>query len=307
MEIQKERIALAPKMWTVAALAMAVQLSPKLALPEANGFSLCSPVGVSFSSNQKHRGDPYNNDLRSFLSVTNYHREGMEEFETARQEFEKLMISSSKEQQEATSATQQRKHSDKTLLTASSKRLKELELKLLKQLEDSDDVVDLLVELWTAERADAAKDLQEMELGHCSPGLVQEESQLRSMIERYGSEWIEPMSRLAVLLFTKGRLMEAMDLTRSVLQAKPWHFEAGQLLVVMLLRVGDYASAIQAARVYTLPNLKESTQNRRRKRWVGKKVQQAQEMLRDALEATTIAVHPDVTSECPVDEPYCWQ
>jgi tetratricopeptide (TPR) repeat protein len=192
-------------------------------------------------------------------------------------------------------------------LTASSKRLMELELKLLEQLEDSDDVIDPLVELWTAERQDAAKELQEMELGGCSPGLVREEEQLRAMIQRYGMEWVEPMSRLAVLLFTKGRLSEAMDLVQKVLEIKPWHFEAGQLLVIMLLREGDYNNALRAARSYMLPNFNDHTDSRRRKRWVRDKVNQARGLFRQALEATTTAVHGDVTEGCPVDEPYCWQ
>ncbi|KAL3895292.1 MAG: hypothetical protein SGARI_007494, partial [Bacillariaceae sp.] len=191
-------------------------------------------------------------------------------------------------------------------LTASSKRFMEIELKLLMQLEVSDDVVDPLVELWTAERSDAARELQEMELGDCSPGLVREEQQLRAMIQRYGMEWVEPMSRLAVLLFTKGRTTEAMDLVRKVLEIKPWHFEAGQLFVIMLLREGQYKSALRAARSYMLPNFNDHTDSRRRKRWVREKVIQAQGLFQQALEATTIAVHADLTDECQVDDPYCW-
>ena len=226
--------------------------------------------------------------------------EGMEEFEAARHQFEEMM-SITETSKEASPTTTVKP------LTASSKRLMELELKLLEQLEDSDDVVDPLVELWTAERQDAAKELQEMELGDCSPGLVREEAQLRAMIQRYGSEWVEPMSRLAVLLFTKGRLAEAMELERKVLEVKPWHFEAGQLLVIMLLREGHFQSALRAAKTYMLPNFNEHTDSRRRKQWVREKVSQAQGLFRQALEATTTAVHGDVTDECAVDEPYCWQ
>lgn len=225
----------------------------------------------------------------------------MEEFEAARHQFEQMMATDAKTQTPPTEDASVKP------LTASSKRLMELELKLLEQLEDSDDVVDPLVELWTAERSDAAKELQEMELGDCSPGLVREEELLRAMIQRYGMEWVEPMSRLAVLLFTKGRMSEAMDLVRKVLEIKPWHFEAGQLLVILLLRDGQYKSALRAARSYMLPNFNDHTDNRRRKRWVREKVNQAQGLFRQALAATTTAVHGDVTDECPLDEPYCWQ
>jgi hypothetical protein len=59
-------------------------------------------------------------------------------------------------------------------LTASSKRLKEMELALLEVLMDLDDAVDLLVDLWMREPEDTAAALRQMEQ-HCSPGLVQEE------------------------------------------------------------------------------------------------------------------------------------
>jgi hypothetical protein len=280
-----------------------------LSICEVEGFSGCarfiatSVTTATSHSFHQHVLNYYNHQYHPLLARS---EEGeFEDFEPVRQELEMLIMASKDALK--TSAQTHRRYPFVKPLTSSSKRLMELELELLKKLEESDDVVDPLVELWTAERADAAKDLQEMELGNCSPGLVQEEARLRAMIQRYGSEWVEPMSRLAVLLFTKGRLVEAIGLIRNVLQVKPWHFEAGQLLVIILLRNGEYASAIRAARVYTLPDLNENTQNRRRMRWVNEKVAQAQEILRHAVEATSIAVLPDVTSECPVDEPYCWQ
>lgn len=309
MVVRQTRRKLKPESHDVGVL-VAVAIIMAVLVSTVQGFSVSSAssskkaVSYKTSASLHQNHCPHNHHPQHYypllLAVSG--KDGMEEFENARQEFEKLMTTSPRSST-ATASMQDKKKP----LTASTKRLMELELKLLKQLDDSDEVVDPLVELWTAERADAAKDLQEMELGNCSPGLVREEAQLRAMIERYGSEWVEPMSRLAVLLFTKGRLMEAMDLIRKVLIVKPWHFEAGQLLVVMLLRNGDYTSAIKAARSYTLPELNEHTQNRRRKKWVNEKVKLAQEMLRGALEATTTAIHPDVTTECPVDEPFCWQ
>jgi hypothetical protein len=272
---------------------------------EVHGFSGCASRFMAASGTTP--------TVHPFHHVQNYYKyhyhlllacskeEGMEEFEGARQEFEQLIMASNFKD-----PTHDHSPAMKPL-TASSLRVMELELKLLKKLEESDDVVDHLVELWTAERADAANDLQEMEHGNCSPGLVREEAKLRSIIQQYGSEWVEPMSRLAVLLFTKGLLVEAMVLVRNVLLVKPWHFEAGQLFVVMLLRKGDFVGAIQAARVYTLPDLNENTQNRRRARWVNEKVAQAQEILRQAVEDKSTASQTDVTSECPFDEPCCWQ
>jgi hypothetical protein len=195
-------------------------------------------------------------------------------------------------------------------LTANSKRIKELELKLLSELADSDDVVDQLVDLWVGERADASQVLRDMEqVGSCSPGLQREEVQLRAMVERYGREWVEPMSRLAVLLFTKGQNSEAIDLTWKVLEAKPWHFEAAQLMVVMLLREGRSLEALRVAKTYCLPPLNKRTNHRRRKAWVQKKLWQAQEFLTRSRVATISAIQEDFSVEelCSVEEDFCWQ
>lgn len=228
--------------------------------------------------------------------------DGMEGYEAARRDFESLFQESSPRSSHSTPLNKP--------LTANSMRIKDVELKLLRQLADSDDVVDPLVDLWVGERADASQMLRNMEeVGNCSPGLQQEEGQLRAMIERYGIEWVEPMSRLAVLLFTKGRNTEAIDLAWKVLEAKPWHFEAGQLLVVMLLREGRYPEALKVARSYSLPPLNENTNHRRRKAWVEEKLWQANEFLTQARMVTVSAIKEDSSVEelCSLEEDFCWQ
>lgn len=102
------------------------------------------------------------------------------------------------------------------------------------------------MELWLGERADAAEKLKIMDQ-FCCLGLLEEAPQLRDMIGRYGTDWVEPMNRLALLLFTKGtvpRLTEATDLCHSVLRVKPWHFETAQLLVILLLQQGHFRQAV---------------------------------------------------------------
>jgi hypothetical protein len=228
----------------------------------------------------------------------------MGEFEMARQEFENLMTIGS---DYSASAPSTPPSNNVKPLTANSQRLKKMEIELLVALTDSDDAIDPLVELWESERADSVQELRAMEVGTCSPGLFHEEEQLRAMIQRYEKDWVEPMSRLALLLFTKGRLEEAIDLTRQVLDVKPWHFEAGQLLVVMLLRKSDYKGAVHAARTYSLPALNDNTNNKRRAAWVEQKVRQAQEMFRQAQAATVAAAQDDPIEECPLEEEFCWQ
>jgi hypothetical protein len=227
---------------------------------------------------------------------------GMDGYEAAREAFETSFRDSSSRSSLSSSFAKP--------LTANSKRIMELELKLLAQLADSDDVVDPLVDLWVGERADASHILRDMEeIGTCSPGLQREEGLLRDMVERYGLEWVEPMSRLALLLFTKGRNAEAIELTRKVLEIKPWHFEAGQLMVVMLLREEYYAEALKVARSYCLPSLNEHTNNRRRKAWVQEMTRRAQEILRQARMVTVYATQADSSLEdlCNLDVDFCWQ
>mmetsp|Transcript_32071 Transcript_32071/g.78119 ORF Transcript_32071/g.78119 Transcript_32071/m.78119 type:complete len:342 (+) Transcript_32071:121-1146(+) len=197
-------------------------------------------------------------------------------------------------------------------LTASSRRLKEVELQLLQDLTDSDDTLDPLVELWSRERADAAEELKAMETS-CSPGLYKEERQLRRMIDRYGTDWVEPMARLALLLFTKGSftgLDEAKDLCQTVLTVKPWHFESAQLLVAILLRRGDFQQAVKITRNYCLPQLNERTGHKRRRRWVERSLTFAREALVRAQSVTTLAHQDDAVDElCDIETEgeFCWQ
>ena len=195
-------------------------------------------------------------------------------------------------------------HNNMHILTSQAERIKEMELHLIECLKDSDEAVDTLVDLWVREREDASPILRQMEMT-CSEGLRVEEEVLRSLIDRYEDEWVEPMSRLAVLLFTRGQYEEAAAWCYSVLNAKPWHFETGQLLVAIWLRQGEFGMAVQTAREHTLPELNASTNHKRRRAWVEKNTARIQQWLQMAREVSEDAVHDDVDGECPVDE-FCW-
>eukprot|EP00980_Cylindrotheca_fusiformis_P027829 scaffold22560_cov135-Cylindrotheca_fusiformis.AAC.40 len=192
-------------------------------------------------------------------------------------------------------------------LTTGSKRSKEVELRLLEHLERSDETIDPLVDLWTAERHDAAPILRAME-HTCSPGLKIEEAELRNMIDYYGNEWAEPMSRLALVLFTKRRYDEAEFWCRQALAVKPWHFEAGRLLVAVYLRQNEFAKALQAARKHMLPSFNPRTHDRRRKSWVEHVTKQARQILSEAEAAAAERIIDDHLDECPVigGEELCW-
>jgi hypothetical protein len=105
-------------------------------------------------------------------------------------------------------------------------------MELLESLKDSDKAVDYLVTMWMVERgAGPHQRLQAMEQ-ICSDGLVVEEATLRNMIQDYGMDWPEPMSRLAAILYFKGKSDESMVWANRVLAVKPWHLEAVQFSIV---------------------------------------------------------------------------
>lgn len=162
-------------------------------------------------------------------------------------------------------------------LTASNRRRREVEMKLLETLKESDDAIDELMSLWMTERdAESAHRLQEMEQ-LCSPGLEQEEAALRNMIDEYGLDWPEPASRLASLLYFKGKSEESMMWADRVLQVKPWHFEAIHVQRLNCLRLNNGALWRYARKA--LPPLNSFTNNASRRCWVERALKEAQQSL----------------------------
>lgn len=221
------------------------------------------------------------------------YEDGMEDYETARTAFEALQVAD-------TFAGNLIDGQKLKPLTASAKRFREMELEMLDYLQDSDETIDPLIEMWMCEREDGAVILQAMER-HCSPGLVREERELRDMIDYYGNDWMEPQSRLALLLFTKDKYDEAADWCQNVLRIKPWHFEVGNLLVALKLRQGEFEMAVQAAREYSLPPLNYNTDHKRRRAWVERNMFRAQRLLEQAEMDTDDLLRNEQLEECPVE------
>jgi len=167
-------------------------------------------------------------------------------------------------------------------LTAASRKRRETEIDLLESLRDADDAVDDLVALWMQEKGKSqANYLQEMEKS-CSDGLLKEEELLRNMIEDSHNEWAEPISRLAAILFYKGRSVESKEHADFVLQnIKPWHFECAQLQVMNCLRLGLRKEVFQYARM-ALPRLNDKTNNSARNQWVDSALRAAHKSYHDA-------------------------
>lgn len=213
----------------------------------------------------------------------------MENLETARQHFENLMDAhfsweDASREQNNNNIPRWPHSTDEytpTPLTESSRRRRVLEMELLNALKDSDEAIEELMSLWIVERGtEAADKLKAME-SICSPGLVREEGILRSLLNEYGVHWAEPVSRLSALLYFQGRSDESEHWCDVALAVKPWHFEAVHTQVLNALREKDIARAIRCQRK-GLPPLNPRTNNRARKAWVKRAVQEAQESLNKA-------------------------
>ena len=196
---------------------------------------------------------------------------------------------------------------DHVFLTAHREFMQEMELNMLDSLADSNEGIDTLVNLWVGEHGEeACAALHQMET-QCSKGLVLEEQLLRSLIDQYGDdEWAEPMSRLAVLLFTRGQYEEATHWCYKALQVKPWHFETGQLLVALWLRQENLAEAVRAARAHGLPELNPAKDNKRRRAWVAKNRAILQERLQASRRASEDIHHDEFFGDEECLGEYCW-
>lgn len=199
---------------------------------------------------------------------------------------------------------------DEDLLTTGYKRRKEVELQLLEHLKKSDEAIDPLIDLWSSENREGALVFERME-EFCSPGLKQEEVTLRQIIDDSEREWAEPIVRLALLLFVKRKYLDSLYWCEKALNIKPWHFEAGRLMVVLYLRLGEFGQALQVARRYLLPALNDRTNNKRRTAWVNEVKNKALQILQEAEMMASTKRQDEYldVDECPVDDgrTLCWE
>lgn len=236
-----------------------------LTSPRAWAFSLLSS---RVRTSRRHSSSFPNGDFETDL-------------EQARAHFEALLSGQLITPEATTALPLSKKEYSHPPLTESSRCRRRIEMDLLASLKESDDAIDELMSLWMVERdVESARRLQEME-HWCSSGLVEEELALRRMIEEYGVDWVEPISRLAALLFYKGETEESELWCRVALAVKPWHFEVIQTLVLSSLRRQDFPSALRWRRK-ALPPLNGSNHHRLRKAWVSMALEEAQESLAKA-------------------------
>lgn len=166
-------------------------------------------------------------------------------------------------------------------LTTIERERRLAEIQLLAHLNDGDEPVNDILELWFAERGPRAAGLLRraddlINEGHEEWG--EAESILRSLIEEYGVYFAEPINRLATLYYLQGRLEESLTLNKMVLGVKPWHFGALSHIVMVYAALGDSNSARQWA-AFRLPMFSHGGSNRRRTRWVERVVVEATGLL----------------------------
>lgn len=174
-------------------------------------------------------------------------------------------------------------------LTAIERERRETEIELLSHLDDGDEALSDLWNLWFQERGPraAARLLRAEELtDQGGPRRWEEvETILRDLIEEYGVYWVEPVNRLATLYYMQNRFEEAETLCKTVLTVKPWHFGALSGLVMVYAGMQDSFSARQWAS-RRLPTLapQSAGPSRRRAAWVQRAVTDAQMSLLSAEE-----------------------
>lgn len=168
-------------------------------------------------------------------------------------------------------------------LTSIGRERRIVEMRLLEKLGDSDEPLEDLRAIWYCERGpDPSKELrqaEEMSMDQRQWG--EAEQVLRDLIEENGIHWVEPVNRLATLLYMQGRLEESKHLCEVVLQEKPWHVGALSGIVMVCAGLNDVTGARHwAAR--RLPPIQATGSNRRRAEWVERAVMDAVNALKHA-------------------------
>lgn len=85
------------------------------------------------------------------------------------------------------------------------------------------------------------------------------EDMLRVLIAREGIHWVEPVNRLATLMFLQNRYEESLELCLLVLALKPWHMGALSGIVMVYQGLQDNQNMLKYAlqRMPPLPRSKE--------------------------------------------------
>ena len=174
-------------------------------------------------------------------------------------------------------------------LTSAERDRRLVEIELLQALNDGDGPLQDLWDLWFSERGKTAKErLEQVDQFMAGGQVMVAEKMLRQMIQEYGVYWVEPINRLATLLYLSGRLEESYQLCLVVLHLRPYHFGALSGIVAVSIGLGKrddarkWAEKRLPSRVASTsfpPFAEDGPTNPRRKEWVQRAVKQAQTTL----------------------------
>jgi hypothetical protein len=159
-------------------------------------------------------------------------------------------------------------------LTTIERERRSAEILLLAHLNDGDEALSDIWNLWFSERGPKAAALLRKAdnlVGEGPQGWKEAEEILRDLIEEHGVHFSEPVKCLALLCYLQGRMEEALSLNQMVLAVKPWHFGALSHIVMIYAALGDSVSAGRWA-AFRLPTFPPLGSNRRRTRWVERAV-----------------------------------
>lgn len=248
-------------------------------------IALWSAVVSAFTmQRQQHQAYYYSYSLLTNLYGHDaHHHHQLQDMEEARRQFESMMGPLLFQNLYNDSNT----NMSNVPLTSAARRRRQVEIHLLQSLNNSDDALDELMSLWIHECPclTASTALVKLMESECSFGSA-EETLRKILSDCPAAIWPEPAARLALLLFLQGQYRESQEYTDAVLSAKPWHFEALQLQVLLKLVMSsvDQAGAVVAARA----GLPPVQQPRKRAAWIKRAVSQANAQM-DAFERQTAA------------------
>jgi hypothetical protein len=180
------------------------------------------------------------------------------------------------------------------LLTSIGRERMEAEITLLESLAESDDAIPELWNLWYGARGPGAKEqlmITEALVAKGQPDSWKEaEDLLRKMIANEGIHWVEPVNRLATLMFLQSRHEESKELCELVLQLKPWHFGALSGMVMVQQGLQNQEKMLEYARQRMPPLPKKGEEPKEpppelagkletRQEWVDRMLDRARAML----------------------------
>mmetsp|Transcript_15766 Transcript_15766/g.24523 ORF Transcript_15766/g.24523 Transcript_15766/m.24523 type:complete len:320 (-) Transcript_15766:361-1320(-) len=142
-------------------------------------------------------------------------------------------------------------------------------------LGEGDSAILKLMRLWFTEKGrTAGRELGGAEWLFLNGNWEEAELCLYGLVMKHGIHWVEPIHRLALMLYHRGKFEESRLLLSTVLAIKPWHFGAQKGMAKVCTKLGkpDDATKWDAQ---CLPPMSEEALGSKRTDWVWRAVNHA--------------------------------